>query len=97
MFTPSICLESTFAPNKTTMQQIISTLIQDEIKLNRLVRTLDKLDIEATTYLPNNAVVIFELLKLNERPDYEKLLDEYFTRIERFESSEEMVEWLTSI
>jgi hypothetical protein len=61
------------------MEKILTQLIEEEIRLTALVRSLYKLEIDATNYLPNLCHVIFELANV-ERTDERS--DHYFQLLE---------------
>ena len=91
------------------MKNIITLLIQDDIKQTRLVRALGSLDIDATSQLSNSSGIVFELLgmKLVELDQgNEQLLNVYFKKIESAVADEKeneskhitaIVKWLKAV
>jgi len=64
------------------MKQILTLLIQDDIKQTRLVRTLNSINIDASEYLTNKSSVIFMLMGIESEQGNEPFLDAYFRKIE---------------
>lgn len=78
------------------MKDVIMLLIEDDIKIIRLIRTLAKIGIDASTYTPNKTSVVLRLLKL----DYETHSDEYLKLIEQAVetgSKSEIMKWLKKV
>lgn len=65
------------------MKTILTQLIEEDIRITRLVRILNRIEIDASVYLSCKSSVIFELLELRAHPQHEQLLDEYFQHIEQ--------------
>ncbi len=65
------------------MKDVITLLIEDDIKITRFVRTLSKIGIDASDYLTNRATVVFKLMEI----DFEKHSDEYFQMVEQLADS----------
>lgn len=75
------------------MEDILTLLIEDDIRITRLVRTLAAIGIDASAYTPNKTSVVLKLLGL----DYETYSDEYLKLIEESADTGEdkgIVEWL---
>ena len=75
------------------MKDVITLLIEDDIKITRLIRTLAKIGIDASAYTPNKTSVVLRLLEL----DYEKHSDEYLKLLEQVADSgneSEITAWL---
>lgn len=64
------------------MKHVLTLLIRHEIKQTRFVRTLECLDIDATSQLSNASDIIFELMGMSVALEDEYLLDSYFNKIE---------------
>jgi hypothetical protein len=75
------------------MKDVITLLIEDDIKITRLIRTLAKVGIDASAYTPNKTSVVLRLLEL----DYEIHSNEYLKLIEQTADSNndlEIIDWL---
>ena len=84
------------------MKEILVLLIEDDLRITRLVRTLGNIGIDATYYLPHKSLVIFRMLQL----DYDLHADLYHMRVEKIvddiqqdiqAASEELLIWLLEI
>lgn len=84
------------------MKEILALLIEDDIRITRLVRTLGNIGIDATAYLPHKSMIVFRMLQV----DYDRHSDDYHTRIESAsdqlevsiaEASEEILLWLLTM
>lgn len=64
------------------MKDNIVRLIQDDIKISRLIDTLEQLNIPASHYYLGNSKVIFSLMKI---PEIEPNLEIYYQLIEQGE------------
>jgi hypothetical protein len=64
------------------MKDNIVRLIQDDIKISRLIDTLERLNIQAYHYHLGNSKVIFSLMNI---PEIEPNLEIYYQLIERAE------------
>lgn len=64
------------------MKRILTLLIKDDIKQTRLVRTLQQLDIDATSHLSHISGIVFELIEMNIDLENNPFLDTYFKKIE---------------
>lgn len=62
------------------MRRNILRLIQDDVKITRLVHTLDNLHINCYDYLLNNSTVIFSLMGITP---CEEINEEYYKMIEK--------------
>lgn len=60
------------------MDEVIKILIEDDVKITRMISVFSSIGIDASDYATNNVVVIFNLLGI----DYEKYSDEYLKMIE---------------
>lgn len=84
------------------MKEILVLLIEDDIRITRLVRTFGNIGIDATEYLPHKSMIVFRMIQL----EYEEHADNYHTRIEKVadtlstdirKASEEILVWLLEI
>lgn len=84
------------------MKEILVLLIEDDIRITRLVRTLGNIGIDATEYLPHKSLIVFRMIQL----DYDRFADAYHSRIEQVadqlsenvrNASEEILVWLLEI
>lgn len=78
------------------MEDILTLLIEDDIRITRLVRTLATIGIDASAYTPNKTTVVLKLLQL----DYETHSDEYLKLLEESADTGEdqrIVEWLGKV
>jgi hypothetical protein len=70
------------------MKTILTQLIEEDIRITRLVRSLHRLEIDASIYLSCKSSVVFQLLELSRHPHQEQLLDEYFQHIEQLSDTD---------
>lgn len=84
------------------MKEILALLIEDDIRITRLVRTLGNIGIDATDYLPHKSMIVFRMAQV----DYDQHSDAYHTRVENAAdqiqssipaASEEILLWLLTI
>jgi hypothetical protein len=80
------------------MKKNIIQLIKDDIKISRLVGTLERLDVSANKYYLGNSIVIFSLLGIIENDQntelYNKLIEqgEDLKKYDSIEKVEELAE-----
>lgn len=65
------------------MEQTLRMLIEDDIKITRLVQALGKLEIDASHYLTNTSTVVFRLTGIPLQGNEDQRFDDYFKMIER--------------
>ena len=65
------------------MKRILTLLIEDDIKITRLVRTLAKLDIDASSYLTHKSTLVFEMMEIKHSINNEELMNQYYAKIEQ--------------
>ena len=65
------------------MKRILTLLIEDDIKITRLVRTLAKLDIDANSYLTHKSTIVFEMVEIKHSINGEELMNQYYDKIEQ--------------
>lgn len=65
------------------MEKTLRMLIEDDIKITRLVQTLGKLEIDASYYLTNTSTVVFRLAGIPLEGHEDHRFDDYFKMIER--------------
>lgn len=65
------------------MKEILLQLIEDDIRITRLVRALGGIEIDASVYLPGKSTVILRLLEISDTHQREELSDAYFQRVEQ--------------
>lgn len=64
------------------MKKNIIRLIQDDIKISRLINTLERLNVSASQYNLGNSMVIFSLMGI---PEDEQKTEVYFKMVEQGE------------
>jgi|GEM_PF-4130364 len=64
------------------MKKNIIRLIQDDIKISRLINTLERLNVSASQYNLGNSMVIFSLMGI---PEDEQKTEIYFKMVEQGE------------
>jgi hypothetical protein len=74
------------------MKEILTLLVQDDIKQTRLVRALGHLDIDATSQLSHASGIVFELMGMNVDLENEPFLDAYYKKIESAVADEKVNE-----
>lgn len=65
------------------MKQTLTQLILEDIRTTRLVRTLAKIEIDASEYMSAKSAAVFYLLALSGKASKEELQDQYFSRVEQ--------------
>ena len=87
------------------MKKILTLLIADDIKISRLVYTLEKLDIDANDYLTHKPTIVFELIGIKHTLQNEDLFNQFYQKIQQasdndqtedMQAIEDIIEWLSS-
>lgn len=64
------------------MKENIIRLIRDDIKISRLINTLEDLNVSAHQYSLGNSIVIFSLMEIDENEQHSEI---YFKMVEQGE------------
>ena len=73
------------------MRDAILLIIEEEIKLTTLVRSLKQLNIDVTEYLPNTSKAVFDLMGIEVN---DTITDTYFQMVEGRKTANQIVTYL---